>query len=133
MQADEGEIRIDKWLWAVRLFKTRSLATAACAAGHVKVDGQPIKPARPVRVGEIISARAGNLHRTIKVTALLGRRVGAKLVPNYAEDLTPPEEYERVRELNANSRPALLNYPRGMGRPTKKQRRLMTDSGWIEE
>lgn len=129
MSQGQSEVRIDKWLWAVRLFKTRSLATAACSAGHVKVDNQPVKPARPVQIGETISARAGNLHRTVKVIALLQRRVGPKLVADYLEDLTPPEEYERVRELNANSRPALLHYPKGLGRPTKKQRRLMESFG----
>lgn len=130
--ATNGSVRIDKWLWAVRLFKTRSLATAACTAGHVKIDGSPVKPAREVRVGEVVNARCGQLDRTVKVLALLERRVGAKLVPQHLEDLTPPGEYERVRELNANARPAMLNYPKGLGRPTKKQRRLMSRADWLK-
>lgn len=130
--ADENDVRIDKWLWAARVFKTRSLATAACNAGHVKVDGVPVKPARPVRPGEIIKARAGQLERTVKVLAPLARRIGAKLLPDFLEELTPPEEFERARELNANSRPAILHYPKGLGRPTKKQRRLMGDVDWLK-
>ena len=127
-----NSVRIDKWLWATRLFKTRALATTACSAGHVKVDGEPVKPARPVRPGEVIKARSGHLERTARVLAPLDRRVGARLVGNYLEDLTPPEEYVRARELNANSRPAILHYPKGMGRPTKKQRRLMGEVDWLK-
>src|SRR6476646_8250634 len=121
-------VRIDKWLWAARLYKSRSLATAACNAGHVKVGGHSIKPSHDVRVGEVISAVAGSLHRTVKVLALLERRVGAKLVPDYLEDQTPPEEYARAREEAARS--AIL-FPKGFGRPTKKQRRQLLH-GFLE-
>jgi ribosome-associated heat shock protein Hsp15 len=113
-------VRMDKWLWAVRIFKTRSLATAACDAGHIKVGGQSIKPARDVRVGEIITAFTGEVTRTLRVTALLDRRVAGKLVPQHLDDLTPPEEYERAR---AAALPANNPFPKGWGRPTKKQRR----------
>ena len=115
-------VRIDKWLWAVRLYKSRSVATEACAAGHVKIGGQNVKPAREIHPGEIIGAMTGRLQRTVKVLALLDRRVGAKLVRDYLEDLTPAEEYARVRE-EAVRQPVV--YPRGLGRPTKKQRRLL--------
>jgi ribosome-associated heat shock protein Hsp15 len=115
-------VRIDKWLWAVRLYKSRSQATAACQGGHVKVAGQSVKPAREVRSGETITALAGRVNRTVKVLALLDQRVGAKRVPEYLEDLTPAEEYARARA--EHERP-LLQFPKGWGRPTKKQRRLI--------
>jgi len=115
-------VRTDKWLWATRIFKTRTLAAAACDAGHVRVQGQPIKPARPVHIGETITAVTGEITRTIKVVALLERRVGAKLVPNYLEDLTPAAEYAKPRL--PNFQPIALR-PKGTGRPTKKERREM--------
>ena len=125
-------VRIDKWLWAVRLFKTRALATEACAAGHVKVDGKPVKAARTLRVGDIVTCRCGGINRTAKVKGLIQRRIGAKFISDHVEDLTPPEEYERAREISSNSRPAMLNYPKGLGRPTKKQRRLMGEVDWLK-
>jgi ribosome-associated heat shock protein Hsp15 len=115
-------VRVDKWLWAVRLFKSRSLATEACQGGHVKIGGQTVKPSRDVHVGEVVSALVGRVQRTVKVLALLERRVGAKVVPQDLEDLTPPEEYERARR---EAEPALLQFPKGWGRPTKKQRRKL--------
>src|SRR5262249_37643956 len=90
--------RLDKWLWAVRIFRSRTLATEACASGHVQINGQRAKPGRSVHVGEIILATNGGLTRTVKVLALLDRRVGAKLVPQYLEDLTPASEYAKQRE-----------------------------------
>jgi ribosome-associated heat shock protein Hsp15 len=113
-------VRIDKWLWAVRLYKSRSLATLACTGGHVKIANQSVKPSREVHVGEVICALAGQVPRTIKVLALLEQRVGAKLVSQYLEDQTPPEEYARAREEAAR---AISHFPKGLGRPTKKQRR----------
>ena len=91
-------VRIDKWLWAVRLYKSRSLAAQACHAGHVKIGGNNVKPSRDVRPGEGITVFAGRVLRTVKVLALLDQRVGAKLVSEFLEDLTPPEEYARARE-----------------------------------
>jgi ribosome-associated heat shock protein Hsp15 len=113
-------VRLDKWLWAVRLYKSRSLAAAACDAGHVKVNGDRVKPAREIHVDETITARAGHLQRTVRVRGLLDQRVGARLVPAYLEDLTPSEEYQRAREEAAQSR-AL--FPQGFRRATRKQRR----------
>ena len=115
-----GSIRIDKWLWAVRLYKSRSLATQACLAGHVKMDGHNVKPAREVRAGDVISARTGFVQRTVRIVAVLEKRVGAKLVDEYLEDLTPAEEYEKARQHCAQP---VVKYPRGWGRPTKKNRR----------
>jgi ribosome-associated heat shock protein Hsp15 len=121
MEPQSG-VRIDKWLWAVRLYKSRSLAAQACQAGHVKIGGQNVKPAREVRVGEVICALAQRVQRTVKVVALLENRVGAKLVSQFLEDQTSPEEYARARE---EAKQAAIIYPRGLGRPTKKQRRQL--------
>src|SRR6266545_8016803 len=115
-------VRIDKWLWAVRLYKSRSLATEACNAGHVKIGGNKVKPSRDVRAGEEITVFAGRVLRTVKVLALLDQRVGAKLVNQFLEDLTPPEVYARAREEAVQDR---LRFPAGFGRPTKKQRRQL--------
>jgi ribosome-associated heat shock protein Hsp15 len=115
-------VRIDRWLWAVRLYHTRARAIAACRAGHVKIEGQSVKPARLVRVGDVLTAQTGPLTRTVKVVGLLAQRVGAKLVPHYLEDLTPPAEYLKCRE--PQSQPTLA-WPKGLGRPTKKQRRAL--------
>ena len=115
-------VRIDKWLWAVRLYKSRSLAAEACHAGHVKIGGKSVKPSRDVRAGEEITVFAGRVLRTVKVLALLDQRVRAKLVGQFLEDLTPPEEYARAREEALEAR---VHFPTGFGRPTKKQRRQM--------
>ena len=115
-------MRIDKWLWAVRVFKTRSQATQACRAGHVKVGGQNIKPSRPVRPGEILTAQVGHLTRTVRVLGLLHHRLGAAAVGEFMEDLTPAEEYAKRREPNL--RPLVLR-PKGSGRPTKRDRRML--------
>jgi ribosome-associated heat shock protein Hsp15 len=115
-----ASVRIDKWLWAIRLFKTRSLATEACRHGRVSVGGQPVKPSRDVRTGDLIVAKTGELTRTVKVLALLEHRVGAQVVKEYAEDLTPASEYEKPRERFLQP---LFARPKGSGRPTKKDRR----------
>lgn len=114
------EARIDKWLWAVRLFKTRSLAAEACRSGTVLIGGQRAKPAREVHPGEIISARAHGVQRTVKVIGVPPGRVGAKLVPEFLEDLTPAIEYEKAREAAPIPRFA---WSKGFARPTKKNRR----------
>lgn len=118
-----NEVRLDKWLWAVRLYKTRSLAAAACANGKVLINGQPAKPSRAVKGGEILTAVTAEVTRTVKVLGLLGRRVGASMVSQYLEDLTPPEEYQKPREKQFLPPP--LVRPKGTGRPTKKERRSM--------
>jgi ribosome-associated heat shock protein Hsp15 len=125
MQPPE-RVRLDKWLWAVRLYRSRSLAAEACTAGHVKIDGQSVKPAREVRIGETITAQTCGVTRTVRVLGLLSTRVGAQVAREFAEDLTPPEEYARARAERTQT-PQL---PKGFGRPTKKQRRLM--EGWIK-
>ena len=111
-------VRIDRWLWAVRLYQTRSLAAKACLAGHVKIAGQSVKPSRDVRVGDVVQARTGYVNRTVKVLGLLEQRVGAKIASDFVEDLTAPEEFARARDEAIRNKP--LHPP---GRPTKKQRR----------
>lgn len=120
-------VRIDRWLWAVRLYKTRSLAAKACLAGHVKIAGQSVKPSRDVRVGDVVQARAGYVNRTVKVLGLLQRRVGPKVALDFVEELTPREEFARARDEATKNRPL---HPPGFGRPTKKQRRQW--EGFIE-
>jgi ribosome-associated heat shock protein Hsp15 len=115
------QVRIDKWLWAVRVYKTRTLAAEACRAGHVEISGQNVKASREVRINDIISARVGIILRTVKVIGLLERRVGPKLVDQYAEDLTPQSEYDKLKEQG----PRPVIYPKGFGRPTKKDRRVL--------
>jgi len=116
-----AEVRIDKWLWAVRLYKTRSIATEACRAGHVKFQGESVKPSHTVRIGQVFAARTGELNRTIKVLGLLDKRVGPKLVDQYAEDLTPAAEY--LRAAQDRKQPQAPKRAKGAGRPTKKERR----------
>ena len=119
----EPEVRIDKWLWAVRLYKTRSLATLACRGGHVTIAGQHVKPSRAVRLGEVVAARTGEMLRTVKVTGVIDRRVGPKLVPNYMDDQTPSEEFLRV--IQKKEAAGVPQRDKGAGRPTKKERRQM--------
>ena len=114
--------RIDKWLWAVRIFRTRSLATDACRAGSVTVNGQPAKPSRDTRAGEVIVVRQGLIRRTLKVLAVPPARLGAKLVANFCEDQTPPEEFAKARAQRVQQ---FLARAKGSGRPTKRDRRLL--------
>ena len=118
--AQHPRMRLDLWLWAVRVFKTRALAAAAIKAGQVKVNGLQAKPAREVHPGETVIARVGPVTRTVRTLGAPESRVGAKLVPQFAEDLTPPEEY--AKRSDPNFIPQLLR-PKGAGRPTKRDRR----------
>lgn len=112
--------RLDKWLWSVRVFKTRPLATAACRAGHVKIGDLEAKPGRDVHVGEVVTVRLGLVTRTLRVVALPRSRVAARQVPEYLADLTPVAEYERAKQAGIEH---MLARERGLGRPTKKDRR----------
>ena len=116
------EVRIDKYLWSIRVFKTRSEATDACKGGKVRVNGADTKPSRDVKVGDVIVVRKGAVTYTYKVLDLIDKRQGPKLVPNYAENLTPPEELAKLR---APIETFFLKRDRGAGRPTKKDRRQM--------
>lgn len=114
MSADS--VRVDSWVWAVRLAKTRSQATAACRAGHIRVNDATAKPAQPVRVGDIVRARLHEQERIYRVVGLATRRGSATEAAKHFEDLTPPPP-PRVE------RPAAVVRDRGAGRPTKKERR----------
>jgi ribosome-associated heat shock protein Hsp15 len=117
-----NETRIDKWLWATRLFKTRSLAAKACRDGDALIAGQRVKPARDLRAGDIVTVKVAGVQRTVKVLGFPSRRVGAKSVPEFMEDLTPPAEYTKARETAAQA--PQFAWSKGLGRPTKKNRRL---------
>lgn len=114
--------RIDKWLWAVRIFRTRSRATDACRAGSVTVNGQPAKPSRDARPGQVIVVRQGLIQRTLKVLAVPPARLGAKLVADFCEDQTPPAEFAKARAQRVQQ---FLARAKGSGRPTKRDRRLI--------
>jgi len=116
----ESSARVDKFLWAVRIFKTRSLATDECRKGRVLINNVQVKPSRNIGRNEIITIRKPPVNYTYKVIDLTENRVGAKLVQHYIENLTPKSE---ISKLNL-SRTAMLNFrDRGTGRPTKKERR----------
>lgn len=117
-------VRIDKWLWAVRLFKTRSLASEACRGGHVSIGGATVKPSREVRPGDVISVLIGEIRRTVQVLAPIEKRVGPKLVGEFMLDLTPAEEYLRV--IRSKEDLSVPQRPKGAGRPTKKDRRSLS-------
>lgn len=120
MSKAEEKLRIDKYLWSIRLFKTRSLATEACRAGRVKLDGQNLKPSYLVKVGDTFAIQKGIERKTIKVIDLLHRRVDAKTAVLFYEDLTPVEE---TLAYKSTYQAPVLRRDRGAGRPTKKDRR----------
>ncbi len=117
-------VRIDKWLWAVRIYKTRSQATEACKKGQVSVNNLPVKASRVIHVGEVLQVRKAPITRHFKILALTEKRMGAKLVPDFLEDVTPAEEIELL-EMQKNMRWSVRD--KGTGRPTKKDRRDLDD------
>lgn len=119
-------MRLDKYIWAIRCFKTRSEATEACAGNKVRLNGSPAKPSKDVKVGDLIEVRKGIIQYTYKVLQLSENRMGAALVPQYAENLTPQEEIEK---LHAPHETFFVRRERGTGRPTKKERRDL-DALW---
>jgi len=118
------EVRIDKWLWAVRIYKTRSQATEECRKGHVTIGNLPVKPSRSVHIGEIVKVRKSPVVRSFKVLGLAEKRMSAKLTEDFLEDVTPPEELE-LQEMQRNMR--WITRDKGTGRPTKKDRRELDD------
>jgi ribosome-associated heat shock protein Hsp15 len=115
-----NEVRIDKWMWATRIFKTRTIAAEACKKGRIMIGGVTIKPSRMIKVGDVIQVRKPPITFSFKVIGLIENRVGAKLVPNYLENVTTPDQYE-ILEMNRIS--GFVNRAKGLGRPTKKDRR----------
>lgn len=116
------EVRIDKWLWAVRLFKTRAMATEACRLGKVRFESSAVKPSKTVKEGDVYELTIEQVHRTVRVKQLLNNRVGARLVCDFMEDLTPEDEYERIRLAREF---AFEKRDRGIGRPSKRDRRKL--------
>ncbi len=111
--------RIDKWLWCVRIFKSRTIAAEACTGGKVKIEGESVKPSRSVKIGEIITVRNGYLKLTYKVLGFAEKRVSAQLAVKYVQDITPEEE--KLKQVIAHR--SYIHSYKGKGRPTKKDRR----------
>ena len=128
------EVRIDKWLWAVRIFKTRTLAADECKKGHVMMNGVNLKPSRCVKAGDVVQVRKPPITLTLKVLQCVENRVSAKLVPEMMENLTPDDQYELL-EMSKIS--GFIDRAKGTGRPTKKERRdldfFLFDEGGEEE
>ena len=113
---------MDKWLWAARIFKTRSIAADAIKNGRVTIQGVNVKPSRMVKEGEVVSVRKPPVTFSFKILKTIEQRVGAKLIPEIYENVTPADQYELL-EMNRIS--GFVNRQRGTGRPTKKERRAM--------
>ena len=124
-----NEVRIDKWMWAVRIFKSRTIAVEACKKNRVMIGGVNVKASRMIKVGDVIQVRKPPITFSFKVLDLTERRLGAKLVPFFMEIVTTPDQYE-ILEMNRIS--GFVDRARGLGRPTKKDRRELeqfTDPG----
>ena len=117
-----NEARIDKWLWAARIFKTRTIAADACKNGRVSVNGVGVKPSRMVKVGDTVSVRKPPVTYSFQILKTIEQRVGAKLLPEIYENVTPQDQYDLL-EMNRIS--GFVDRARGTGRPTKKERRAM--------
>lgn len=118
------EARIDKWLWAARIYKTRTLASDACKNGRVTINGAQAKPSRSVKPGDEVGVKKSPITYTFRVKQAIEKRVGAKLVPDILENITTPEQYELL-EMSRIS--GFIDRQRGTGRPTKKERRALDD------
>lgn len=116
----KNEVRVDKFLWATRIFKTRTIATEACKKGRVAIGGTNVKPSRAVQPGEVIEVRKPPVTYSFKVLALAENRMGAKLVPQYLENVTPPEQYELIDMIRLSG---FVDRGKGLGRPTKRDGR----------
>lgn len=132
----KDEVRIDKWLWAMRIFKTRTIATEACRKGRVTVgdNDSPIKPSRMLRVGEVVNVRKPPVTYSFRVKALTENRLGAKLVPDYLENITPQSQLDLLDVVKISG---FIDRRKGLGRPTKREGRELSrfreeaaDSGW---
>ena len=120
----EEVARIDKWLWAARIFKTRSIAADACKNGRVTIEGVNVKPSRVVKAGEVVAVRKPPITYSFRILKTIEQRVGAKLLPEIYENVTTPDQYELL-EMNRIS--GFVDRARGTGRPTKKDRRALAD------
>lgn len=118
------EARIDKWLWAARIFKTRSIAADACKNGRVTIEGVTVKSSRPIKEGEVVSVKKPPITYSFRVLKCIEQRVGAKLIPEIYENVTDPKQYELL-EMSRIS--GFVDRARGTGRPTKKERRALDE------
>lgn len=132
----KSEVRIDKWLWAVRVFKTRTIATEAIKKGRVTVGDNPlpVKPSRTIKIGDTVSVRKPPITYTFRVLALTENRLGAKLVPEYMENITPQSQYDLLEVVKISG---FVDRRKGLGRPTKREGRELSkftesvyDDGW---
>jgi len=119
-----AEARIDKWLWSVRIFKTRTIAAEACKKGRIQINGVQCKPSKMVKEGDTVSVRKAPVTYTFKVLQAIENRVGAKLVPDMMQNITPQDQYDL---LEMNRIAGFVKRDAGLGRPTKKDRRDMED------
>ena len=119
-----NEVRIDKWLWAMRIFKTRTVATEACKKGRVLMGGVAVKPSRTIKEGDIISVRKPPVTYSFRVKALTQNRLGAKLVPDYMENITPKSELDLLDVVRISG---FIDRRKGLGRPTKREGRDLAE------
>lgn len=119
----KSEVRIDKWLWAVRIFKTRTIATDACKKGRVMLGDVPAKPARMIKAGDIIKVRKPPVTYSFRVLALTENRLGARLVPEYMENITPRSELDLLEIVKISG---FIDRRKGLGRPTKREGRELS-------
>jgi ribosome-associated heat shock protein Hsp15 len=116
----KGEERVDKWLWAMRVFKTRSIATAACKKGRISIGNTVVKPSRTIKPGDVVDVRKPPITYTFRVLQLTENRLGAKLVPEYLENITAPSQYELLEMTRISG---FVDRQKGLGRPTKRDGR----------
>lgn len=128
------EVRIDKWMWAVRIFKTRTISTDACKKGRVMIGNTPVKPSRLIKVGDVIYVRKPPVTYSFRVLALTENRLGAKLVPDYMENITPKSQLDLLDIVKISG---FIDRRKGLGRPTKREGRELSkfaeeayDDGW---
>ena len=119
--------RIDKWLWAVRIYKTRQLASKGCNSGKVKINDKRIKPSRSIKIHDIITVQKGFIKYSYKVVDFLDKRISAKLITNYIEDITSEEEIVKLKISNTYR---VKSRKKGLGRPTKRERRKLDKQKW---
>lgn len=118
-----SEVRIDKWLWAMRVFKTRTVATEACKKGRVMMGGVAVKPSRPIKPGDIIDVRKPPVTYSFRVKAVAQNRLGAKLVPDYMENVTPQSQLDLLDVVRISG---FIDRRKGLGRPTKREGRELS-------
>lgn len=115
-----NEVRVDKWLWAMRVFKTRTIATEACKKGRVTICGTPVKPSRTVKQGDVVEVRKPPITYSFRVKDVTQNRLGAKLVENYLENITPKSQYDILEMARISG---FVDRRKGLGRPTKRDQR----------